>query len=287
MDFFRSAGFWDGKPATEYGSDAGKQIPLRYPEKRETLMNPTLSGFGKPWTDRVVDEHELGRPHLRFRNPIVSGGLEGLRQALYDIYRVDANTTAPTVVLFAVPIGGQYNSGVAVAFQKTLLHTNMKLAGVLQSPNKHLVRSLKIRVSGEPSGTQQNIVNPVDLLSFLYGTLVNFTVNDKPYFQGEAGELPQGGGALAALGAATTTAATNMVTGISNNGLPDTRNMWSTVYDGISIEQTQTFSVILDPTQENLGAFKTLAAGGTTSTGPGTGLSVKFELDGILFRGIQ
>jgi hypothetical protein len=243
------------------------------------------ASFGTPWTE--VDTHELGRPHLRFGNPIVGGGLEGLRQALYDIYRVDPNTVAPLVTLFSVPIGGNYTQGVAALFQKTKLHTNMKLGGLLQSPNKHLVRSIKCRISGEPSGTQQNIANVTDVLGFLYGVLADFQVNDKDYFLGEPAEHPQGGGVMFSAGSATTVAATTTVSGVPNNGYPDTRNMWSTVYDGISIEQTQTFGLILDPTQENLGAFKTLAAAGTLSTGPGTGLSIKYELDGILFRGIQ
>jgi len=251
-------------------------------------MKDAVKQFGTPWTERIVDEHELGRPHLRFRNPVVSGGLEGLRQALYDIYRVDPATVAPTVTLFAVPVGGNYTQGVAVAFQKTRLHTNMKIGGLLQSPNKHLVRSIKVRVTGGPAATSQQIVNPIDALSFLYGTFVDFQVNDKDYFIGEPAELPQGGGLLWIAGSATTVAATTTVSGVANNGWPDTRDMWSTVYDGISIEQTQTFGVVLDPTQENTGAFTTrTAAVQTVSAGPGLGLSVKFELDGILFRGIQ
>lgn len=254
-------------------------------------VNPTSKNaakFGANWTDRVVDEQELGRPHLRFNNPVVSGGLEGLRQSLYDIYRVDPATVAPTVTLYAVPIGGQYNTGVAVAFQKTKLHTNMKLAGVLQSPNKHLVRAIKVRVTGQPAATSQTMVNVLDLLSFIYGTLIDFQINDKDYFLGEAAELPQGGGAFFNAGSATTVAATTTVSGVANNGVPDTRDMWSTVYDGISIEQTQSFGVVLDPTQENTGAFTTrTAAVQTASAGIGTGLSVKFELDGILFRSIQ
>jgi hypothetical protein len=244
-------------------------------------------GFGAPWTEHVVEDHELGRPHLRFQNPIVSGGLEGLRQALYDIYRVGVATVAPLVTLFSVPVGGNYTQGVAAAFQKTRLHTNMKIGGLLQSPNKHLVRAIKIRISGLPVATTQAIVNPLDALAFLYGTFVDFQVNDKDYFIGEVAELPQGGGLLWIAGSATTVAATTTTSGVANNGWPDTRDMWSTVYDGISIEQTQTFGVILDPTQEATGAFTTQAAGGTVSTGPGTGISAKVELDGILFRGIQ
>ena len=246
-------------------------------------------GFGSPWTERVVEDHELGRPHLRFQNPIVSGGLEGLRQALYDIYRVGVATVAPLVTLFSVPVGGNYTQGVAAAFQKTRLHTNMKIGGLLQSPNKHLVRAIKIRLSGLPVATTQAVINNLDALAFLYGMFVDFQVNDKDYFIGEVAELPQGGGLFAPLGVATTVAASTPVSGVSNNGWPDTRNMWGTVYDGISIEQTQTFGVILDPTQESTGAFTTAAAAPTAGTplGPGTGISAKVELDGILFRGIQ
>lgn len=245
------------------------------------------AAFAAPWTE--VDAHELGRPHLRFRNPIVSGGLEGLRQALYDIARIDPSTVFPTITLFSIPVGAQYSQGVATPFQKTRLHTNMKQAAVLQSPNKQLVRAMKVEVTGEPVAGHQTIVNVTDLLSFIYGTFVDFQVNDKDYFIGSASELPAAGGASYSAGSATTVAATTTVSGVANNGYPDTRNMWSAPYDGISIEQTQTFGVILDATQETQGggAFTTLAAGGTVSTGPGTGLSIKFLLDGILFRGIQ
>lgn len=115
----------------------------------KVMSNAAARAFNAPWTE--VDTHELGRPHLRFRNPIVSGGLEGLRQAQYDIVRVDVATAFPTITLFAIPVGGQYTQGVAVAFQKTLLHTSMKQYAVLQSPNKQLVRAIKIELTGEPT----------------------------------------------------------------------------------------------------------------------------------------
>lgn len=247
----------------------------------KVMSNAAARAFNAPWTE--VDTHELGRPHLRFRNPIVSGGLEGLRQAQYDIVRVDVATAFPTITLFAIPVGGQYTQGVAVAFQKTLLHTSMKQYAVLQSPNKQLVRAIKIELTGEPTaGGHQSIIHPLDALSFLYGTLVDFKINDKDYFIGTPAELPAGGGLFNG-GAATTVAATTSY-GILNNGYPDTRNMWQAPYDGISIEQTQTFGVVLDATQEAGGAWVSQAAGANPI---GTGITAKVLLDGILFRGIQ
>jgi hypothetical protein len=265
-------------------SRAGEIKNMQLAEK--VMSNSASRAFNAPWTE--VDEHELGRPHLRYRNPIVSGGLEGLRQAQYDIVRVDPSTAFPTITLFAIPVGGQYTQGVAVAFQKTLLHTSMKQYAVLQSPNKQLVRSIKVEVTGEPtSGGHQTAVNAQDALSFLYGTLFDFKINDKDYFIGTPSELPAGGGLFFSAGSATTVAATTTVAGVANNGYPDTRNMWQAPYDGISIEQTQTFGVILDGSQEAGGSWVSAAAGGSVSFGAGVGLTAKVLLDGILFRGIQ
>lgn len=234
-----------------------------------------------------VDPHELGRPHHRFRNPVVTGGLEGLRQALYDTYRVAVSTAAPTVPLFQQPIGQSYNFGGVTPFQKTILHTNMKNAGVLQSPNKALIRAIKVRIVGLP-GTVASpqffpFAAPIDIANLMYATYAEFDVNDKAYFQGEPAELPQGGGMHGATG--STTAATTTIPGAVVNGWPDSRNMWGTVYDGISIEQTQSFQFVLDPSKEAGGAFTTLANNATPLAG--TGLNVKVELDGILFRSIQ
>ena len=235
----------------------------------------------------TVDVHELGRPHHRFRNPVVTGGLEGLRQALYDTYRVAVSTAAPTVPLFQQPIGQAYNFGGVTPFQKTIIHTNMKNAGVLQSPNKALIRAIKIRIVGLPGAVAAPqyfpFAAPIDVMNLMYATYAEFDVNDKAYFQGECAELPQGGGLFGF--PANTTAATTTVVSEANNGWPDTRNMWGTVYDGISIEQTQSFQFVLDPSKEAGGAFSTLANNALPLAG--TGLNVKVELDGILFRSIQ
>src|SRR6185312_9058336 len=68
---------------------------------------------------------ELGRPRARFRNPIMAGYLEGITQALYDVYAVAANTATIKLTMFQVPQGNVYNLGGVTSFVKTVGHTSM------------------------------------------------------------------------------------------------------------------------------------------------------------------
>jgi hypothetical protein len=251
-------------------------------------MNSNRNRYASRWSpDRTVEAAELGRPHLRMRNPIVSGLLEGITQSLYDIYRVVANTAAIKLLLFAQPQGQTYNFGGVTAFAKTILHTNLVQAGMLQSPNKHIVRAISVMVSGIPGAAPNPSIAILDLLNFLHNTYFEFDVNQKPYCQSQVGRFPAGGGAFVGGGSATTVAATSVL-GVAVNGTPSTQNTYALMHGGVNIEQTQNFSVLVDPTVEAGGAFTTIATNATAQNGgPGSGIAATIYLDGTLFRAVQ
>ncbi|MGH9580402.1 MAG: hypothetical protein ACRD2R_05365, partial [Terriglobales bacterium] len=235
-----------------------------------------------------ITPSELGRPRLRMRNPIMAGSLEGITQPLYDIYRVAVATVLPNLRLFSIPVGGIYNFGGIAAFNKGEIHTNLVQAGVLEAPNKHIVRAISVYVGGQPQAAPQ-IVNAVDLVNFLQSTLMDFQVNQKSYCKSIVGRFPAGGGPFSGGGVATTVAATTNNSSVLANGWPDTRNTYGLAYGGVPIEQQQNFTVLLNPTQEAGGAFTTVAA--VAAAGnlfiAGTGLGVIVFLDGTLFRAVQ
>jgi len=239
--------------------------------------------YASRWHLQERDARDIGRPHLRFRNPLVSGLLEGITQALYDIWRVAVSTAAPKLLLFSVPQGQPYNFGGITSFPKTELHTNLVQAGMLQAPNKHITRAISVMVSGAPAAAPAPQIAPIDLLNFLYSTLLNFTVNTKSYCESQVARFPAGGGAFFG-GAATTAAATTIGT-VGNNGWPSAANTYALMHGGVNIEQQQNFSVIIDPTLESTGAFTTLANNATPTVG--AGISATIYLDGTLFRAVQ
>lgn len=204
-----------------------------------------------------LDAIELGRPHLRMRNPIMAGYLEGITQALYDVYAVATTTAAPKLTLFAVPQGQAYNFGGVTSFVKTAAHTSMLQAGVLPAPNKAIVRAISVLVQASDS--------IADLAHFGM-VFFQFNVNGKSYQDTVINRVPGGGGSSCS------------TTGAISNGWPDTRNTYSLAYGGVPIEQQQNFNVIIDPTISEVGAtaFQTAAAF----------YSLVF-LDGTLFRAVQ
>lgn len=221
---------------------------------------------------------DLGRPRLRMRNPIVAGFLEGITQALYDIYAIALNTATVKLTLFSVPQGQTYNFGGVTAFTKTLAHTSQVLAGVLEAPKKHIVRAISVFTEGNMVGN--------DLEKFLE-CFCQFSVNGKSYQDTIVGRLPAGGGAFAAMMGTFT--ATNGFS-LTANGYPDARNTYTLAYGGVPIEQQQNFSVVIDPTISNVtaAAFTTanvVAAPGTPIAG--TGIFAHVFLDGTLFRAVQ
>lgn len=225
-----------------------------------------------------LDAVDIGRPRLRLRNPIMAGYLEGITQAIYDCYAVAANTAAPKLTLFSVPQGQTYNFGGVTAFSKSAAHTNLLLAGVLEAPNKHIVRSISV-------WTQGNTV-PNDLQSF-QAVLLQFFVNRKSYQDTVVGRLPGGGGTFAAM--MGTFSATNGFSSTAN-GWPDSRNTYVLAYGGVPIEQQQNFSVQIDPTVSGVTASAFTTSSNVVSvTNPvaGAGIFALVMLDGTLFRAVQ
>jgi len=221
---------------------------------------------------------ELGRPRARFRNPIMAGFLEGITQALYDIYAVALNTATIKLMLFAVPQGQTYNFGGVTAFVKTLAHTSQVLAGVLEAPKKHIVRAISVSTEGNVVGN--------DLEKFCK-TFVQFNVNNKSYQDTLVERLPGGGGPSAAM--MGTFAATNGYS-LTSNGLPLTQNTYALAYGGVPIEQQQNFNVVIDPTISNVAAAAFTTANTVSAPGTpiaGTGIFAHVFLDGILFRAVQ
>lgn len=228
----------------------------------------------------VLEAFDLGRPRLRMRNPIMAGYLEGITQAIYDVYAVALATATVKLTLFSVPQGQNYNFGGVTSFTKTAAHTSMLQAGVLEAPKKHIVRAISVMPQG-------NTV-PADLQAFLI-THLSFQVNQKSYQEAAIARLPGGGGSFCAGVAGTFTAPQGWQAGTSN-GWPDTRNTYSLAYGGVPIEQQQNFAVIIDPTISGVSAAAfTTAAAAVTATNPvaGVGIFALVYLDGTLFRAVQ
>lgn len=235
--------------------------------------------YASRWQVRDIEAAELGRPRLRLHNPIVQGYLEGITQPMYDAYLVAVATAVPKLILFSVPIGGQYNSGGVTAFNKTELFTNMTQNAVLAAPNKLIVRAISVFI--------QNDISPIDLNLFLGTTLLQFHVNSKLYCEQQVGRFPAGGGAFGSFVTQQGTATDASYSSVGN-GWPDTRNTYTLAYGGVPIEQQQQFDVVLDPTLNNVAAFSTVAsARSATNEIPGTGIKAIVYLDGTLFRAVQ
>jgi hypothetical protein len=226
---------------------------------------------------RELTEHEVGRPHFRFRNPYQEGELEFLIQAEYDYFEIAIATPVVAQTAFTIQKGGSYTPTGGAAFFKQYYHTNLKQAGVLAAPKKHLTKGISISI--------RNDVYPTDLILWTYNTFCRFVVGDgdKSYFDGVAAEAPASGGVFGTiLGSATQT------TGVGAwcNGYPVTSNMLVLAIDdndGVGIEQGQPLNFIMDPTQVQAGAFTTIAG----STAGGTGIKGHVRLQGIEARGVQ
>lgn len=242
------------------------------------------------WSKRPhqrVSPEEVGRPHNRLENPIFAGNLEGITQALYDIYFLAVATAAPKLTLFSVQVGQAYAFGGVASFLKTFDHTNLSQAGVLEAPNKHIVRAISVYAEGVQGTTNANngeLLHPIDASNFLT-CYFQFNVNRKPYQDTIVGRMPAGGG-LFISGTSTTTAAAGQALQAAGNGWPVAQNTYAIAYGGIPIEQQQGFNVIIDPTASNGGAFTSVTAAAVNGQF-GTGISAWVFLDGVLFRAVQ
>src|SRR5215475_2106769 len=126
---------------------------------------------------RLIEESEIGNPRpiaLR-RNPIVAGQLEYLVQPIYDFYGVAVATAASKQNLFTLPIGQLYTPTGGAPFAKTIYHTNLVQAGMLDAPKKMLVKA--------PCTVPRGDIAPQDLSSFTGLTYFELSISGKPYWQ--------------------------------------------------------------------------------------------------------
>lgn len=227
----------------------------------------------------------LGRPRARLGNPN-TGIPEVIRQALYDIYFVAPGNPFPLLTLFAVQQNQTYNFGGVTAFSKGKVHTNIKQGGMLQSSYSYMARSIGLYVQGQ-QGTAHPGVHREDLENLL-GSFLQFTINDKSYFDGIPAWAPGGGGASYG-GIGSLTAPASSVT--ATNGWPVSSNTYA-LPGGQFINPQETFAAIIDPTQNALaaggtGAPSTLAAAGNPVGVPAAGIGAWFRIDGVLIRVAQ
>jgi len=254
-----------------------------------------------------VDESELGRPHLRRRNPVATGvmpasplvpdmpliTLDIKSQDLYTFYQVAVNTPLKKQVIFAVGKNGTYTPIGGSPFQLTALHTNLLVgaSGGLANPQRFMAQGI-CRFASED-------INPYDLLNWNRGTLVTFHVGDteKQYFQGQLIQIPQPSaiqvqGTWTAQTTPTVQSSTFATTAwpVSHNyvelqtvGLldPDTG---AEIHDpGLTLDQGQYFDLELDPTQTS-GAFTVWT---TINSPQGFGIIAYFHLIGALGVSVQ
>ena len=240
-----------------------------------------------------IEEREVGRPktHLLRKNPIVAGQLEYLVQPIYDFYGVAVNTSVTKQSLFSLPIGQSYTPSGGAAFSKTVYHTNLVQAGMLDAPKKLLIKA--------PATVVRSDVAPQDLASFIGLTYFELDISGKPYWQSLVSKTPAGAGSYFFGVSTQTTAAGGTFANSGANGWPTAQNV-ATITDpmpqipgldpmepimGQLIEQNQNFVVILDPTISGAAAFTTLAAAPATQF-VGTGINAHVYLEGVLARAI-
>lgn len=255
--------------------------------------------FSSRYTSRFarcleIPEKEIGNPKVRFplrQNPIVAGQLEYLVLPLYDFYGVGVATAATKQSLFSLPLGNLYTPSGGAPFSKTLYHTNLVQAGMLDAPKKFLIKAPTTVVRGDMS--------PQDLASFIGLTFFDFQISGKPYWQSIVSKTPAGAGPFFQGITTQTPIAGGTMANSSSNGWPHTHNV-CTITDPIPqipgldamepvlgqlIEQNQNFVVILDPTISGAPAFTTLAAAPTTQF-VGTGINSHVYLEGLMARAI-
>ena len=241
-----------------------------------------------------ISEREIGNPKPNLsmrRNPIVAGQLEYLVQPIYDFYAVAVATAASKQSLFSLPIGQTYTPTGGVPFAKTIYHTNLVQAGMLDAPKKMLVKA--------PSTVVRPDIAPQDLASFIGTTFFELDISGKPYWQSIVSKTPAGAGAFTQNISTQTLVAGGTMANAGSNGWPHAHNI-ATITDpmpqipgldvmepimGQLIEQNQNFVVILDPTIDGAPAFTTQAAAPATQF-VGSGINAHVYLEGVLARAI-
>lgn len=255
--------------------------------------------FASRYTSRFarcqeIEEREIGNPKVHSslrRNPIVAGQLEYLVLPLYDFYGVAVATTVTKQSLFSLPLGNLYTPSGGAPFAKTIYHTNLVQAGMLDAPKKFLIKA--------PCTIPRSDISPQDLVSFIGTTFFDFQISGKPYWQSIVSKTPAGAGGFYQGITTQTPVAGGTMANVSSNGWPHAHNI-GTITDPIPqipgldamepvlgqlIEQNQNFVVVLDPTIAGPPAFTTLAAAPATQF-IGTGINAHVYLEGLMARAI-
>jgi hypothetical protein len=237
-----------------------------------SLENRAASGLSSRFNPplRLMDEHEVGRPHgrMRLRN-IVQGQMDARVQPLYDVVQVAVNTAVVQQTLFTIPFGQQFTPTGGAATTKTLYHTNLLNSGSLDAPKKLLVKNVSLMNRPDMSIADTN--------ALVGQYVVQFTTLGKQFWVGHGQKLPGGAGAFAS-GVATFTAPQAQVS--SANGWPSGQNTAPitdavpdipgyppiTPITGVLLEQGQPFQVIVDPTLTGATVYTTA---NSTTTVPG------------------
>lgn len=235
---------------------------------------------------RIVDEHEVGRPHqpLRLQN-IVQGQLDVRVDPLYDVYIVPVNTAVTKQTLFGIPLNNPYTPPTATTFNKTLFHTNLVQANMLDAPKKMLVKNISV--------VPRSDMSPADLNALISQFYVEFDTLQKEYWGGHAQKLPGGaGGFVSGLSSAGMTG--NAVFSVAN-GWPSATNVAPITEDvtaipgyeppppitGVLLETNQPFNVTFDPTL-TAGTIYTTQNSTTTNAGvPSIGIYAWCYLEGL------
>ncbi len=197
------------------------------------------------------------------KNPVVAG-IEYVQDwAMYDSVNIAAATDFPTTTtLFATPV----SSG------RTEAQTNMQLASVLPAPERFVVHGISCWI--------RNDAVLEDALNFQVNTIFDWKIGQKSYLKGVNALLTSGRGTVvnAASQVGTAPTGSSVVTSISN-GVPDPRAIF-TLTKPVEIAQGERLALKIQKETD----FTTAAA----STNPaGTGLTIYYFLEGLLYNGVQ
>ncbi len=143
---------------------------------------------------------------------------EIISQPLYDTNSIATGNAVVNFQFFQVPLG-QAGSGFAAA--KTLLETNMRLAGQLPRPQVFFAKTMQFafRLATAATGTYAAALN--DTEEIMQGVLV-LTVGSKVMLEAPLLGIPGGTGIFRQVEVAAAAAAV----GYATNGIPQMQNRW-------------------------------------------------------------
>jgi len=163
-------------------------------------------------------------------NPRAKALIEPIVEPLYDSGTVSTNATT-LLDFFILPLGQG-------AVPKTLVDTNLRMAGQLGNPNVFLVTGFRLQYTQKLT---QAITNIDDLAIMMYDMYYSVDIGDKfkNYLQVPAFRIPGGMGMYGFMSATT-------VSVIVTNGLPNGINRYSIEKYPIGLAPNETFSAQLN-----------------------------------------